>query len=164
MAALVEVCAGLPLDPLPAPRLRDPFLPHAPVRTPQLTFEERKVVKMLSSAVKKFVFSKLFGLCVYLLFFFFLFVFFWDQLAVRNALRYFPSRYHAELAPEFALELTNYGHIYMYRFRPPLQMKAYPVRDYPANLVQAAGIMHMLMNNLAPEVAQVKSCYVHVLV
>ena len=39
-------------------------------------------------------------------------------LALKNALRYFPKRFHAELAPEFAKELNEYGRIYMYRFRP----------------------------------------------
>merc|ERR1712032_706350 len=39
-----------------------------------------------------------------------------QRLAVRNALRYFPPSTHAELAPEFAQELAQYGHIYMYRF------------------------------------------------
>ena len=37
------------------------------------------------------------------------------RLAVENALRYFPAETHAELAPEFAEELREYGHIYMYR-------------------------------------------------
>ena len=35
---------------------------------------------------------------------------------VRNALRYFPPSCHAELAPEFARELDQFGHIYMYRW------------------------------------------------
>ena len=40
------------------------------------------------------------------------------QTALRNALRYFSESCHAELAPEFATELRQYGHIYMYRFMP----------------------------------------------
>jgi hypothetical protein len=32
---------------------------------------------------------------------------------VRNALRYFPAEQHAQLAPEFAAELKQYGHIYI---------------------------------------------------
>ena len=43
MATLTELCAGLPLDPLPPLRPRDASLPHAPVRTPQLTGDEKKV-------------------------------------------------------------------------------------------------------------------------
>ena len=42
------------------------------------------------------------------------------QLALRNALRYFPAKFHETLAPEFAAELRDYGRIYMYRFRPYL--------------------------------------------
>ena len=77
------------------------------------------------------------------------------QLAVCNALRYFPSRLHPTLAPEFAQELKDYGHIYMYRFRPVVEMRAYPISDYPVKCRQAAAIMHMLMNNLDRRVAQV---------
>ena len=33
------------------------------------------------------------------------------QLAIRNALRYFPADWHAVLAPEFAEELQTYGRI-----------------------------------------------------
>ena len=35
------------------------------------------------------------------------------KLALRNALRYFPTSQHAVLAPEFAEELNRYGRIYM---------------------------------------------------
>ena len=35
------------------------------------------------------------------------------KLALRNALRYFPKHLHAQLAPEFAQELKDYGRIYM---------------------------------------------------
>jgi urocanate hydratase len=75
-------------------------------------------------------------------------------LALRNALRYFPKKWHAELAPEFALELKDYGRIYMYRFRPNYEMKARSMSDYPANSHQAAAIMLMIQNNLDPAVAQ----------
>ena len=33
------------------------------------------------------------------------------ELALRNALRYFPKKHHALLAPEFAEELRRYGRI-----------------------------------------------------
>ncbi|XP_029638947.1 urocanate hydratase-like [Octopus sinensis] len=114
---LKEICGGLPQDLLPENRPRDLSVPHAPVRTPKLSNEEKK-------------------------------------LALQNALRYFPPKFHQVLAPEFAAELQDYGHIYMYRFRPILNMKAYPIREYPAKCLQAAAIMHMIMNNLNPEVAQ----------
>ena len=39
-------------------------------------------------------------------------------LALKNALRYFPEALHAQLAPEFAQELKDFGRIYMYRYRP----------------------------------------------
>ena len=45
------------------------------------------------------------------------------QLALENALRYFPPELHAILAPEFASEMRDYGHIYMYRFRPDIEMR-----------------------------------------
>lgn len=77
-----------------------------------------------------------------------------ERLALRNALRYFPAKLHAELAPEFAKELRDYGRIYMYRFRPTYEMYARPVSDYPARCPQAAAIMMMIQNNLDPRVAQ----------
>lgn len=76
------------------------------------------------------------------------------QLAVRNALRYFPKDWHATLAPEFAQELEQYGRIYMYRFRPDYPMYARPIEEYPAKSAQAASIMLMIQNNLDPAVAQ----------
>uniref|UniRef100_H3BZ80 Urocanate hydratase n=1 Tax=Tetraodon nigroviridis TaxID=99883 RepID=H3BZ80_TETNG len=117
MSSLKDVCSGLPLDPLPPNQGRDPSVPHAPVRAPNLTAEE-------------------------------------ERLALRNALRYFPPSHHATLAPEFAQELRQYGHIYMYRFRPTLPMRAYPIDQYPCRTRQAAAIMLMIMNNLDPAVAQ----------
>ena len=39
------------------------------------------------------------------------------KLALANALRYFPEKHHAELAPEFLDELKRYGRIYMYRLK-----------------------------------------------
>ncbi|XP_023230308.1 urocanate hydratase-like [Centruroides sculpturatus] len=76
------------------------------------------------------------------------------QLALKNALRYFPANLHNILAPEFLEELENYGHIYMYRFRPSIEMRAYPIDQYPAKCQKAAAIMLMIMNNLDPKVAQ----------
>jgi urocanate hydratase len=76
------------------------------------------------------------------------------RLALRNALRYFPSEQHRVLAPEFAKELKDYGRIYMYRFRPDYSMYARPIDHYPAKCQQAAAIMLMIQNNLDPQVAQ----------
>ena len=75
-------------------------------------------------------------------------------LALKNALRYFPSEQHALLAPEFAQELSLYGRIYMYRLRPDYEMYARPIDEYPAKSKQAAAIMAMIQNNLDPRVAQ----------
>lgn len=75
-------------------------------------------------------------------------------LALKNALRYFPAKFHAELAPEFAKELKDYGRIYMYRLRPSYDMYARPIDEYPCRSRQAAAIMAMIQNNLDPRVAQ----------
>ena len=77
-----------------------------------------------------------------------------ERLALKNALRYFPARHHAALAPEFAKELRDYGRIYMYRFRPTYDMHARHIGDYPARSRQAAAIMMMIQNNLDRAVAQ----------
>ncbi|XP_043934539.1 urocanate hydratase [Protopterus annectens] len=116
-SSLAALCKGLPLNPLPVSPGRDVQLPHAPMRTPDLSLEEEK-------------------------------------LALQNSLRYIPTEFHDILAPEFAEELHQYGHIYMYRFYPQIEMRAYPINDYPCKTKQAAAIMHMIMNNLDPRVAQ----------
>ncbi|MBU0534873.1 urocanate hydratase [Patescibacteria group bacterium] len=76
------------------------------------------------------------------------------RLAVRNALRYFPSKFHQVLAKEFAKELEEYGRIYMYRFRPDYRIYARKISDYPHKSTHAAAIMLMINNNLDTSVAQ----------
>jgi urocanate hydratase len=76
------------------------------------------------------------------------------KLAIRNALRYFPTTWHQILALEFAEELKKYGRIYMHRFKPEYKLFARPLEDYPAQCTQAASIMLMIQNNLDPAVAQ----------
>ncbi len=76
------------------------------------------------------------------------------KLAIKNALRYFPTKYHAVLAEEFAQELKEYGRIYMYRFRPDYKIYARSINDFPHKSIQAASIMLMLSNNLDYAVAQ----------
>ncbi|XP_076046199.1 urocanate hydratase-like [Oratosquilla oratoria] len=115
--SLHVLCAGIPLDPLPPPHVRDPSIAHAPIRKHTLSPDQ-------------------------------------EQQALSNALRYFPDRLHSVLAPEFAQELHDYGHIYMYRFLPRLEMRAYPIDEYPCHTRKAAAVMHMIMNNLDPKVAQ----------
>jgi urocanate hydratase len=76
------------------------------------------------------------------------------KLALRNALRYFPSEQHAVLAPEFLQELSDFGRIYMYRYRPDYKMYARPIDEYPGKSLQAKAIMLMIQNNLDYAVAQ----------
>ena len=76
------------------------------------------------------------------------------RLAVRNALRYFPPKFHKVLANEFAGELEKYGRIYMYRFKPEYRIFARKIDDFPHKSVQAAAIMLMISNNLDIAVAQ----------
>jgi urocanate hydratase len=76
------------------------------------------------------------------------------RLAIKNALRYFPEKFHPVLAGEFAWELEDYGRIYMYRFRPDYEIKARNIDDYPSRTRSAAAIMLMISNNLDNAVAQ----------
>jgi len=76
------------------------------------------------------------------------------KLAIRNALRYFPTEWHDTLAPEFLEELNTYGRIYMYRFMPKEFVSAKSIQDYPGQSEQAKSIMLMIQNNLDPKVAQ----------
>ena len=76
------------------------------------------------------------------------------KLALKNALRYFPADWHAELAADFSEELASYGRIYMHRFHPDYKLTARPLDWYPAKCQQAAAIMLMIQNNLDPAVAQ----------
>ena len=76
------------------------------------------------------------------------------ELALRNALRYFPKDQHPELILDFAEELEEYGRIYMYRYRPSYVMKARSIDQYPGKSEQAKSIMLMIQNNLDYAVAQ----------
>lgn len=76
------------------------------------------------------------------------------KLALKNALRYFEPKHHAELLPEFKAELETYGRIYMYRLRPDYKMYARPISEYPGKSEQAKAIMLMIQNNLDYAVAQ----------
>jgi urocanate hydratase len=111
-----DIKQGIP-NILPAKKVYEPSINHAPKRKEILSKEEK-------------------------------------ILAIKNALRYFPAEFHAELAPEFMEELNTYGRIYMYRFRPDYEMYARPISDYPGNSEQAKAIMLMIQNNLDYAVAQ----------
>lgn len=76
------------------------------------------------------------------------------KLALKNALRYFEPKHHAELIPEFKAELETYGRIYMYRLRPDYKMYARPISEYPGKSEHAKAIMLMIQNNLDYAVAQ----------
>jgi len=110
------ILQGIP-DKLPAIKVYDTSLNHAPRRKDILSAEEK-------------------------------------ILAIKNALRYFPKKFHAVLAKEFADELKQYGRIYMYRFLPDYKIYARPIHEYPFKSRQAGAIMHMLSNNLDHAVAQ----------
>lgn len=77
-----------------------------------------------------------------------------EQLALRNALRYFPAKHHKNLLPEFKQELHDHGRIYMYRLRPDHKIYARPIDDYPGQSLQAKAIILMIQNNLDHAVAQ----------
>ena len=76
------------------------------------------------------------------------------KLALKNALRYFEPKFHAELLPEFKEELEKYGRIYMYRFRPDYEIFARPISEYPGKSLQSKAIQLMIQNNLSYAVAQ----------
>ena len=76
------------------------------------------------------------------------------KLALKNALRYFPKKHHAVLAPEFARELEDYGRIYMLRYKPTHKMHARNIEEYPGKSLQAKAVMLMIQNNLDHAVAQ----------
>ncbi|MBA4321901.1 MAG: urocanate hydratase [Odoribacter sp.] len=76
------------------------------------------------------------------------------KLAIKNALRYFPEKFHKILAREFVSELADHGRIYMYRFKPDYQIRARNLYEFPHRSVKAAAIMLMISNNLDQAVAQ----------
>ena len=76
------------------------------------------------------------------------------RLAIKNALRYFPKKWHKELAYDFIKELDTYGRIYMIRFKPNYSIYARSIDEYPVKISEAAAIMLMIQNNLNEEIAQ----------
>lgn len=76
------------------------------------------------------------------------------KLSIKNALRYFPQKFHSELAQEFLEELNKYGRIYMFRYRPNYAIKAMHINDFPHKSMQAASIQLMICNNLDNAIAQ----------
>ncbi|MCK4240884.1 MAG: urocanate hydratase [Candidatus Atribacteria bacterium] len=74
-------------------------------------------------------------------------------LALKNALRYIPEKWHEKLAPEFLEELLSGGRIYGYRFRPKGKIYGKPVSEYRGNCLAGKAMQVMIDNNLNFEVA-----------
>lgn len=74
-------------------------------------------------------------------------------LAIRNALRYIPEKYHAQMAREFAQELKEHGRIYGYRFRPQGRLYGKPIDEYRGKCIEAKAFQVMIDNNLDFDVA-----------
>ncbi|MCI6275743.1 MAG: urocanate hydratase [Clostridium sp.] len=75
------------------------------------------------------------------------------EIALKNALRYIPQKYHEELIPEFLEELTTRGRIYGYRFRPEGRIYGKPIDEYKGNCIEGKAFQVMIDNNLDFEVA-----------
>jgi urocanate hydratase len=75
-------------------------------------------------------------------------------LAITNALKYFHKDLHSQLTPIFQNELEEYGHIYMFNFLPKVDLESVPIHLLPGKSDTAKSMMHMILNNLDPKVAQ----------
>ena len=75
------------------------------------------------------------------------------ELALKNALRYIPEKWHTTLAPEFLAELTTRGRIYGYRFRPAGPIKGRPGDAYKGQCIEGRAFQVMIDNNLDFDVA-----------
>ena len=69
-------------------------------------------------------------------------------LALKNALRYLPEKWHKKMAPEFLDELLTHGRIYGYRFRPQGRIWGRPIDGYPGNCIEGRAFQVMIDNNL----------------
>jgi len=58
------------------------------------------------------------------------------SLALTNALRYIPEKWHRKLAPEFFNELLTTGRIYGYRFRPEGTITGRPIDEYKGKCIE----------------------------
>ena len=75
------------------------------------------------------------------------------KLALKNALRYIPEKYHEKLAPEFLEELETRGRIYGYRFRPEDKIVGRPIDEYKGKCIEGKDFQVMIDNNLDFDVA-----------
>ncbi|MBP8684079.1 MAG: urocanate hydratase [Synergistaceae bacterium] len=74
-------------------------------------------------------------------------------LALKNALRYIPEKYHKEIAPEFLQEYREHGRIYGYRFRPQGRLYGKPINEYRGKCTEGKAFQVMIDNNLDFDVA-----------
>ncbi|MBQ1888362.1 MAG: urocanate hydratase [Firmicutes bacterium] len=75
------------------------------------------------------------------------------ELAIKNALRYIPPRFHEQMAKEFAQELDERGRIYGYRFRPEGKIWGKPIDEYKGKCIEGRAMQVMIDNNLDFDVA-----------
>ena len=75
------------------------------------------------------------------------------ELALKNALRYIPEKWHVRLAPEFLSELLTTGRIYGYRFRPQGGIKGKSIDEYKGRCTEGKAFQVMIDNNLDFDVA-----------
>ena len=75
------------------------------------------------------------------------------RLALKNALRYIPQKWHPQVAAEFLEELLTRGRIYGYRFRPEGHIKGRPIDQYRGSCIEGRAFQVMIDNNLAFDVA-----------
>jgi len=71
-----------------------------------------------------------------------------EVLALQNALRYVPEKWHEALAPEFLEELRTRGRIYGYRFRPAGALRGLPIDAYRGRCIEGRAFQVMIDNNL----------------
>jgi urocanate hydratase len=75
------------------------------------------------------------------------------KLALKNALRYIPEKWHQPLAAEFLDELLSRGRIYGYRFRPEGPINGKPINEYNGSCIEGKAFQVMIDNNLDFDVA-----------
>jgi len=74
-------------------------------------------------------------------------------LALKNALRYIPEKWHQRLAPEFLDELLTTGRIYGYRFRPKGKIRGMDNDEYKGQCIEGKAFQVMIDNNLDFDIA-----------
>ena len=75
------------------------------------------------------------------------------KLALKNALRYIPKKWHDVMAKEFLDELLSRGKIYGYRFKPKTRIYGRPINEYPGKTIEGRAFQVMIDNNLDNDIA-----------